>query len=272
MSGKRTSMRWTNTGLAAPESDSVRVVRESDVDVLFQPIVDVRTGITFAHEALARCKLPKFLSPVTLFEQAAKEEACGRLGRVVRNVLFEHCSRKRIFINVHPQEVSQRWLVQPTDPLLLHESEVFIEVTESAAFDYFDVCLSVLSEIKARCNAKIVVDDFGAGHADLERVLALHPDMVKLDMLLVRDLHLDLERQDHVRHIIDTCHSLGAEVVAEGIETQAELDVIIALGADYGQGYYLGRPAFPPSPAIWPSSLSMERRLDVSVSKLPGIG
>jgi EAL domain-containing protein (putative c-di-GMP-specific phosphodiesterase class I) len=233
--------------------------------------VNVRTGETFAHEALARCKLPKFQSPVVLFEQAEKEEACGRLGRVVRNVLFEHCGSKRVFINVHPQEVSQRWLVQPTDPLFLHDSEVFIEVTESAAFNYFDVCLSVLSEIRARCDAKIVVDDFGAGHADLERVLALRPDMVKLDMALIRDLHLDAERQAHVKRIIDTCHSLGAQVVAEGIETQEELDVIVELGADYAQGYLLGRPTFPPAPASWPrGSEGSQADFVVDAPKVPG--
>jgi EAL domain-containing protein (putative c-di-GMP-specific phosphodiesterase class I) len=253
-------MRWTTTGLISAESNSVRVVRESDVDVAFQPIVDVRTGATFAHEALARCKLPRFHSPLVLFEQAEKEEACGRLGRIVRNVLFEHCSNNRVFINVHPQEVSQRWLVQPTDPLFLHDGEVFIEVTEAAAFDYFDVCLSVLSELRARCNAKIVVDDFGAGYSDLRRVLALRPDMVKLDMALVRDIHLDLERQARVSMIIETCHSLGAAVVAEGIETQEELEAVVALGTDYGQGYFLGRPSFPPAPGFWPNSPSLAPR------------
>lgn len=253
-------MRWTTTGLASSEANSVRVVREGDMDVAFQPIIDVRTGATFAHEALARCKLPRFQSPLALFEQAEKEEACGRLGRVVRNVLFEHCSNNRVFVNVHPQEVSQRWLVQPTDPLFLHDGEVYIEVTEAAAFENFDVCLSVLSELRARCNAKIVVDDFGAGYSDLRRVLALQPDMVKLDMALVRDIHLDLERQARVAEIIETCHSLQAKVVAEGIETQEELETIIALGADFAQGYYLGRPSFPPAPGFWPATPSLAPR------------
>ncbi len=245
-------MRWTTTGLRAHESNSVRVVREHDVDIAFQPIVDLKDHSTFAHEALARCKLPQFKSPLTMFEQAEREEACGRLGRVVRNVLFEHCAQRRIFINVHPQEVSQRWLVQPTDPLFLHDSEVFIEVTEAAAFQYFDVCMSVLSELRARCDARIVVDDFGAGHADLNRVLELRPDMVKLDMSLVRDVQDDIVRQEQVREIVETCHSLGAAVVAEGIETREELETTQRLGADYGQGYLLGRPTFPPQPAAWP--------------------
>ena len=258
MSVSRRPLRWTTTGLRALGSNSVRVVREDDVNIAFQPIADLANRTTFAHEALTRCKLPQFQSPLALFAQAEREEACGRLGRVVRNVLFEHCAHQRIFINVHPQEVSQRWLVQPTDPLFFHDREVYIEVTEAAAFEYFDVCLSVLSELRARCDARIVVDDFGAGHADLNRVLELRPDMVKLDMSLVRDLHLDSARQAQVREIVGTCHELGAQVVAEGIEQPEELHVVEALGVDYGQGYLLGRPAFPPAPATWPDEAGGE--------------
>ncbi len=227
------------------------------MDIAFQPIVDLATGGTFAHEALARCKLPRFTSPLALFEQAEREEACGRLGRVVRNVLFEHCSRQRIFVNVHPQEVGQRWLVQPTDPLFMHDSEVYIEVTESAAFEYFDICMSVLSELRARCDAKIVVDDFGAGHADLNRVLQLRPDMVKLDMSLIRGIDTDPEKQKYVRDIIETCHRLSAKVVAEGIETTEEFDTVVSLGADYAQGYLLGRPSFPPKNGTWPTGATL---------------
>jgi EAL domain-containing protein (putative c-di-GMP-specific phosphodiesterase class I) len=252
---ERRRIRWTTTGLQSPDANSVRVVRESDMDIAFQPIVDLATGETFAHEALARCKLPRFKSPLALFEQAEKEEACGRLGRVVRNVLFQHCSKLRVFVNVHPQEVSQRWLVQPTDPIFLHDSDVFVEVTEAAAFKYFDICLSVLSELRARCDAKIVVDDFGAGHADMRRVLQLRPDVVKLDMTLVRDVHTDPYRQLHLAKLVDECQALGATVVAEGVETAAELDAVIAAGTDYAQGYLFGRPSFPPINAAWPANV-----------------
>jgi EAL domain-containing protein (putative c-di-GMP-specific phosphodiesterase class I) len=243
---------WTNTGLIAPGANSVRVLREADMNVVFQPIVDLKTGATFAHEALARCKLPQFESPAYLFDRAAAEEACGRLGRLVRNVLFESCQGLPVFINIHPQEVRQRWLVQPTDPLFLHDTQVYLEVTESAAFEYFDLCMSVLHEVRARSGARIVVDDFGAGHSDLDRVLALQPDVVKLDMALVRGIDADSARQRQVANIIETCHRLGALVVCEGIETCAELRTVIELQSDYAQGYLLGRPAFPPSASRWP--------------------
>ncbi len=219
--------------------------------VVFQPIVNLSSGKTFAYEALARCTLPNFESPAVLFERAAAEQACGRLGRVVRNVLFETCGAIPVFVNVHPQEAGQRWLVQPTDPLFLHEQPVYLEVTESAAFEAFDVCMQVLHEVRDRCGAHIVVDDFGAGYSDLQRVMALKPDIVKLDMSLVRNLDASAEKQRFVTGLVRTCHQLGATVVAEGIETAEELQAVRNAGADLGQGYFLGRPVYPPTVAKW---------------------
>ncbi len=244
--------RWTTSGLAAPESNSVRVIREQDMRVVFQPIVALATGTTYAYEALARCMLPRFESPAALFERAAEEQACGRLGRLVRNVLFETVGPVPVFVNVHPQEAGQRWLVQPTDPIFMHDAQVFLEVTESAAFDAFDLCMHVLHEVRDRCGARIVVDDFGAGYSDLQRVLALHPDIVKLDMSLIRELDRSTAQQRYVQELVETCHELGALVVAEGIETVEELEAVSSAGADFGQGYLLGRPVYPPTRATWP--------------------
>lgn len=246
-------LHWTMTGQTAHPIDGVRALRELDIEVAFQPIVELATGRTLAHEALTRCRHEQFRSPAVLFECAKEELACGRLGRIVRNVTFGHCEGHAVFINLHPQELGQRWLVQPTDPLFLHDAPVYLEVTETAAFDFFDLCMSVLGEVRSRCNARIVVDDFGSGHSDLSRVLQLKPDIVKLDMSLVRDIHLNAEKQSYAEHVISTCRSLGAKVVAEGIETEDELEALVRLGTDYGQGYLLGRPAPPPlNAAVWP--------------------
>jgi EAL domain-containing protein (putative c-di-GMP-specific phosphodiesterase class I) len=245
-------VQWTNTCLVAPGADSVRVIRKGDVRVVLQPIVDLRSGRLYAYEGLARCALPQFANPAHLFERAAEEEACGRLGRMVRDVLFEQGAGLPLFVNVHPQELRQRWLVQPTDPLFAHDTQVYIEVTESAAIEHFDICMSVLHELRARGGARIVVDDFGAGYADLDRVLALQPDIVKLDMALIRNIDSLPEVQRRVRELIDTCHRLKARVVCEGIETRAELITVIELGADLGQGYLLGRPALPAPSVHWP--------------------
>lgn len=245
-------IRWTDPSPKPPNGASVRDLREADLGVVFQPILSLSDGSTIAHEALARCYLNSFESPTKLFSQAAKERACGRVGRLVRNVVFAQCEGAPVFVNIHPQELHQRWLVQPTDPIFLHDAPVYLEVTESAALRYFDVCLSVLADVCGRCNARLVVDDFGAGFSDMDRVLALRPQFVKLDMSLIRDIDQDPARQRHVLSIVEHCHDLGAQVVAEGIEGLDEMHTMRDLGVAFGQGYLFGRPEAKPSAGWWP--------------------
>jgi EAL domain-containing protein (putative c-di-GMP-specific phosphodiesterase class I) len=136
--------------------------------------------------------------------------------------------------------------------LFLHQGQLFLEITESAALAHYDVCVSVLTEVCGRCNAKLVVDDLGAGHSDMDRVLLLRPQLVKLDMSLVRDVDQDPARQREVLSIVDRCHELGARVVAEGIQGIDELLVMRDLGVEFGQGYLLGRPHRTLDAGWWP--------------------
>ena len=77
-----------------------------DIDVVFQPIVDLQNGSTFAYEALTRCKWPEFKNPLVLFQQAEAERACGPLGRKIREVAFGRCADAPLFVNLHPHELS----------------------------------------------------------------------------------------------------------------------------------------------------------------------
>jgi EAL domain-containing protein (putative c-di-GMP-specific phosphodiesterase class I) len=242
-------LTWTWTGEAA--RGVRRLVRE-DLGVVFQPIVEIATGRLFAHEALVRCRSPDYPTPQTLFEAAASEEACGRLGRVIREVAFGTCGDVTLFVNLHPQELSSRWLVQPDDPIGFHGKPVFLEVTETVALTHFDLCLNVLKELCRRSGAALVVDDFGAGYSNLERVVDLAPAVIKLDLALTREIQRHKPRQIVVRHMVNMCRELGALVVAEGVETLDELKCVRDLGVNYAQGYLLARPAAPPPPYIWP--------------------
>jgi len=241
----------------APATSSVRDLAVSDLDVVFQPIVDLSNGACFALEALTRCKWPEFKNPVKLFERAQEERSCGSLGRKVREVAFARCTDAPLFVNVHPHELDEGWLVRPDDPLFFHERAVYLEVTESAAFNYFALCVNVLKEICSRSGAFLVVDDFGAGHSNLKRVIELEPHVVKLDLCLVRGIEKSKRQQILVKQVVSLCKELGARVVAEGIETEAELSAVIDTGAHYGQGFLFARPAFPIPKPSWP----MPRRI-----------
>jgi EAL domain-containing protein (putative c-di-GMP-specific phosphodiesterase class I) len=231
---------------------SVRDITTADLDVVFQPIVDLGTGWTFAFEALTRCKWPEFKHPVKLFEQAQAEGCCGPLGRTVREVAFARCTDAPLFVNLHPNELDEGWLVRPDDPLFFHDRPVYLEITESAAFSYFSLCVGVLKEICSRGGAFLVVDDLGAGHSNLKRIVDLEPHVVKLDLALVRGIEKSRRQQILVRQVVSLCRELGARVVAEGIETEEELRAVMDTGAHYGQGYLFARPAFPLPEASWP--------------------
>src|SRR5450432_2767899 len=249
-------LNWTFTGdpAQAGVGGTIRSITTNDINMVFQPIVEVATGALFAHEALVRCKLPQFASPPILFAAAETERACGYLGSVIRQQTFERCQDVALFVNVHPEELSQRWLVRPDDPLNFHEREVYLEITESAAFTHYELCMSVLKELCSRSGVHLVVDDYGAGHSNLARILDLNPKIVKLDGALIHGIAKDRRRQIMVRHMVALCVDLGARVVAECVETVEELKTVADLGVHYVQRYVLARPAYPPPEFDFPLS------------------
>lgn len=225
------------------------------LDVVFQPIVSVATQRLFAYEALTRCSWPEFRNPETLFSAASKEHFCGRLGRMVRHFAVGKTSGFPLFVNVHPDELSAHWLVQPDDPLFFHDAAVYVEITESAAFTHYDLCVSVLRDIKSRAGIHLAIDDLGAGHSNLKRVVDLDPSIVKLDRTLITGLHTSRRQQILVRNVVRLCEELGAQVVAEGIESEDELRAIIDCGAHFAQGFLLARPGLPLPEPRWPPGL-----------------
>lgn len=231
-------------------------LQRDDLNVVFQPIVDLRTRKPFALEALVRCKAKGLESPPKLFEHAVQNAYSGRLGRLIREITVERCPGIPIFTNVHPDELTQRWLVRPDDPIFSHDSDVYIEITESVPFSHYDNCVSVLRELRSRGHVHLVIDDLGSGFSNLKRIVDLHPAVVKLDIELVRGIDREPRQLQLVRSIVAMCREQGAKVVAEGIETVAELRAVIGTGVQYGQGYLLARPAYPVPTVQWPTGLA----------------
>ena len=220
------------------------VLTLGDLSVVYQPIVSLATMEPFAHEALVRSNSPHWINPPKLFDEAIQSRCVGALGRAIRELSTMHCPGMPLFLNVHPNEFDESWLVQPDDPIFTHDSTVYLEVTESVPLTHFAYCHSVLREIRGK-GVLLAVDDLGAGYSNLKYIADLKPEMVKLDRTLIADLADDRRAQVLVRHIVQLCHELGARVVAEGIEQETEMQVVIDCGADYGQGYYFAYPAYP---------------------------
>ena len=222
------------------------------VHVVFQPIVDLQTREVFALETLARCRTPGFESPARLFEDAVAKGYCGRLGREIREKMCAAVPGLPVFANVHPEELVQRFITLPDDPIFSHPHPIYLEITEAVPFSHFDHCIAVLEEIKTRGKVHLVIDDLGAGYSNLLRIVDLEPSIVKLDMQLIRGIDHRPRQQRLVRSIVSMCADQGARVVAEGIETVPELAALIDSGVHYGQGYLLARPAFPVPAVNWP--------------------
>jgi EAL domain-containing protein (putative c-di-GMP-specific phosphodiesterase class I) len=124
--------------------------------------------------------------------------------------------------------------------------QVVLEITERASLHHIRDVQSRIARLR-EMGFRIAVDDLGAGYAGLTSFAQLEPEVVKLDMSLVRNVHAQPTKQTLVRTMISMCHELGMKVVAEGIETPEERDAILEAGCDLMQGYLFARPgpAFP---------------------------
>ena len=241
---------------ASPGRDSYMalqgLVRADELSVVFQPIVKMGDGALFAYEALVRCTRADVASPPVLFERAVSAGCVGRLGRMVREIAVPLAAGIPLFLNVHPLELEEAWLVRPDDPIYGHDSDVYLEVTESVPLTHFELCRHVLHEVRVRGGVHLVVDDLGAGYSNLKRIIDLEPRVVKLDRELISGIDRSTRQQRLVANVVRLCVDLNATVVAEGIETADEFDSLRETGVHYGQGFLFAKPQFPLPPVTWP--------------------
>jgi EAL domain-containing protein (putative c-di-GMP-specific phosphodiesterase class I) len=228
-----------------------RVVERREIRVVYQPIVDLMKQEVFAYEALVRTNAPEFDGPPSMFVAAVEHGVCGQLGRIIREMALVGCPSHPLFLNVHPNELNEHFLVQPNDPIFNHTEDVYLEITESVPLSHFALCQHVLHEVRGR-GVYLVVDDLGAGFSNLKYIADLHPRIVKIDRELVKELTHGTRMFKLVSAIVVLCRELGAAVVAEGIETREELVAVRAAGARFGQGYLLAKPSAPPPGSRWP--------------------
>jgi len=228
------------------ETESLRtLVDNGSLEIHYQPIVQVSSGEVFGYEALARWRSPYSTSTLDLLDAALETERMGELGRLLRSLAIRGCPDHILFVNLHPKEFDYGWIVRPDDPIFRHKRQVFLEVTESAPISAFEQCHSVLSEVRKK-GLQLAIDDLGAGYSNLKYIAELNPEVVKIDRELVAGVEEGSRDARLLAAIVDLCKSMGARVVAEGIETAHEYGVVLGSGVDFCQGYFLARPARVP--------------------------
>jgi len=216
--------------------------------IAYQPIVSWARRSTFAYEALVRNEEPTLRSPPDLFEAAERLGRLQELGRTVRDrvakTLDEQPTSELIFVNLHAMELADDSLIAPDAPLSRHAGRVVLEVTERAPLEQIRDVTARVAQLRA-LGYRIAVDDLGAGYAGLTSFAHLEPEVVKVDMSLIRGIDLSPMKQKLLGSIVGLCRDLGIEIIAEGVETEAERDALVKVGGDLCQGYLFARPDRP---------------------------
>lgn len=225
--------------------------------IAFQPIVEPARRRVFGYEALVRNEEPSLPHPGALLDAAERLDRLPEVGRRVRYLAARAFMRApantQLFINLHTRDLLDDALYAKDAPLLDLADRVVLEITERTAID--DV-----KDIKARVFAlrssgfRIAVDDLGAGYAGLSSFAALEPEVVKLDMSLVRGAHKSAIRRRLIASMTAVSHEMGMQVVAEGIESAEERDCVLECGCNLLQGYLFAKPGPPFPPVDFPRS------------------
>lgn len=242
---ERHSAALTTKGEAWARHDRlVNVLAAGGPTIVVQPIVELSTGRLAGAEALARFPVAPQQGPDVWFADAA---AAGlgvdlELSAIRRALarLADMPSGAYLSINASPATVISSELREVL--IGAPASRLVLELTEHAQVADYAALTTALNRLR-RDGIRIAVDDAGAGYSSLQHILNLAPNIIKLDATLVTDIDADPARFSLVASLKMFAEQIGADIVAEGIETERQLSALTQLGIRYGQGYYLGRPA-----------------------------
>lgn len=239
---------------------------------VFQPIVSLSTGEVLGYEALARFPHPPARRPDEWFELA---RACG-LGPE----LEAHAAREALLPRVRPAgtylafNLSPSALASPEVAAVLPEdlTDIVLEITAGHGLVDYEPLVDQLASLRAR-GARIAIDDAGADYSGLRHVMRVAPDIIKLDRALVADVDSDPVKAALVDSYVRFASRTGAVVCAEGVETTEELRALTALDVGCAQGFGLGRPAPPWSPAsAWVAAALRQSALERSRANALAVG
>ena len=244
------------------ETDLRKALELNQFRVYYQPIVSLRDGQIVGFEALSRWQRPEGL--VMPGEFIAVADETGIILPINRRLLYDACRQLRswqalfpadppltINVNITPKQFAQPELASQIGKTLqetgLDPGCVNLEITETIAMADAERSAVVLSELKA-LGVRLDIDDFGTGYSSLSRLQRFPVDTLKIDRAFISRIDTDLATHEIVRIIVMLAHGLRLKVVAEGVETQAQVDLLKDIGCELAQGYFYSKPA--PTEAI----------------------
>lgn len=241
----------TSTSITGAGDPGIR----TDFTIAFQPIVDVELREVFAHEALVRGVhgegALEVLGRVEPRHRFAFHEAC-RVKSIEMAAMLG--MQSRLSLNVMPNDVAGspecfQTAIRAAERVCFPVDRLMFEITEGEPVDDLPALAARFHSFQ-RLGFTSAIDDFGAAYAGFELLAAFQPDLVKIDMSLVRDIHLSAVRFTIVKGFVAICDELRINVIAEGVEAPEEVDVLRGLGVKLFQGFLFARPGIGVLPDI----------------------
>ncbi len=232
-------------------SELIVAIEQRRLEPYYQPIIDLSTNKISKCEALARWKNKngEYVPPVDFISLA---EESGLINKIDLFMLEQSCASLvslnqpvELSINISPR------LFQTKDHALddwmssirkLNQStKITVEITERLLTEDSDKALNILNQLR-EMGVKIAIDDFGTGYSSLSYLIKYHVDIIKIDRSFIKGIGKDSSAEALIETILAMAERLDLKVVAEGIETQGQLDYLVKNKCDFGQGYFLGKP------------------------------
>ena len=245
LAGKMIDRERSQTVSMSSNRERIRQILTGDaMSMVYQPIVDLHTGIITGFESLARFATTPVRSPDLWFNDAhaaglGVELELRAIELALAALPYFH-GIIDLSVNASPDTILDPRLSRMLDNLASLEHLV-LEITEHSAVERYEAIGERLKSYRKR-GLQIAVDDAGAGYASFRHILNLGPDRIKLDLSLTRDIDVDPARRALAAALIHFSADTGSQLIAEGVETSAEVSTLLELGVAKAQGYFLGRP------------------------------
>jgi diguanylate cyclase (GGDEF)-like protein/PAS domain S-box-containing protein len=241
------------------ETDMRRALELGEFEVYYQPVVSLRNGKIVGFETLSRWQRPEGMVMPGDFIPVADET--GLILPINRQLLYDACKQLRLWqerfpsdspltigINITPKQFAQPDLAAQIRQVLqetgLSPRSLDLEITETIAMADAARSAVVLAELKS-LGARLSIDDFGTGYSSLSRLQRFPVDILKIDRAFVSRMDSDLETHEIVRIVVMLAHNLGLKVIAEGVETQEQMELLRHIGCEMAQGYLFSKPVRP---------------------------
>lgn len=223
------------------------------LELVFQPVVELTSLKTVGYEGLSRFAMPHDHGPAGWFSDAFDVGLGTQLEWFAASkalaILSADPPDQFLAVNMSPASVLRLSEQEFCDPHLC--SRIVIELTEHVPIEDYSALHHALRPMRER-GTRLAADDLGAGYAGFRHLMLLEPDIIKLDISLVRGIHLSRNQRALARSLVAFANEVGSIVIAEGVEQIEELEECLDIGVPWGQGYYLGRPAAYPGGQVVP--------------------